>query len=198
MKILGAGGERALSCPGKAVKREIYYCDFLWLCNPARVWPTRPWVFLITHNDTPQSVGLLWTSDQLVAETSTWQHTTYTTNIHARSGIQTHNCSRQTAVDLHSRPHSHWDWQNMKYKEPANRTVNSYWPGLGCVFLSPPVIQKGHLPCKLLTQQSHFFTLVSSVSTWMQSFNPKMQNISIYQQNPVPWLRRPSSKYHVL
>ena len=27
--------------------------------------------FLITHNDAPQSVGLLWTSDQLVAETST-------------------------------------------------------------------------------------------------------------------------------
>jgi hypothetical protein len=33
-----------------------------------------------THNDAPQSVGLLWTSDQLVAETSTWQHTTLTTN----------------------------------------------------------------------------------------------------------------------
>ena len=31
--------------------------------------------FYITH-DTSQSVGLLWTSDQLVAETSTWQHTT--------------------------------------------------------------------------------------------------------------------------
>ena len=28
-------------------------------------------VFEITHNDTPQSVGLLWTSDQPVAETST-------------------------------------------------------------------------------------------------------------------------------
>ena len=27
--------------------------------------------FYITHNDAPQSVGLLWTSDQLVAETST-------------------------------------------------------------------------------------------------------------------------------
>jgi len=26
---------------------------------------------LITHNEAPQSVGLLWTSDQLVAETST-------------------------------------------------------------------------------------------------------------------------------
>ena len=27
--------------------------------------------FYITHNDASQSVGLLWTSDQLVAETST-------------------------------------------------------------------------------------------------------------------------------
>jgi hypothetical protein len=26
---------------------------------------------VITHNDAPQSVGLLWTSDQLVAKTST-------------------------------------------------------------------------------------------------------------------------------
>jgi len=36
--------------------------------------------FWITHNDTPQSAGLLWTSDQFVAETSTWQHTTITTD----------------------------------------------------------------------------------------------------------------------
>jgi hypothetical protein len=27
--------------------------------------------FVITHNEAPQTVGLLWTSDQLVAETST-------------------------------------------------------------------------------------------------------------------------------
>jgi hypothetical protein len=27
--------------------------------------------FVITHDDAPQSVGLLWTSDQLVAETFT-------------------------------------------------------------------------------------------------------------------------------
>jgi hypothetical protein len=30
-------------------------------------------------NDAPQSVGLLWTSDQFFAETSTRQHTTLTT-----------------------------------------------------------------------------------------------------------------------
>ena len=35
------------------------------------------------HNDAPQSVGLLWTSDQPVAETSTWQHTTLTTDKHS-------------------------------------------------------------------------------------------------------------------
>jgi len=29
-----------------------------------------------SHNYTPQSVGLLWTSNQFVAETSTWQYTT--------------------------------------------------------------------------------------------------------------------------
>jgi len=33
-----------------------------------------------THNDTPLSVGLLWTNDQPVAETSTFQHTTLTTH----------------------------------------------------------------------------------------------------------------------
>jgi len=29
-----------------------------------------------SHSGTPFSVGILWTSDQLVAETSTWQHRT--------------------------------------------------------------------------------------------------------------------------
>jgi hypothetical protein len=35
-----------------------------------RLWPPRPRGLLITH-DALQSVGLLWTSDQFVAETST-------------------------------------------------------------------------------------------------------------------------------
>jgi hypothetical protein len=35
---------------------------------------------LITHDNAPHLVGLLWTSDQLIAETSTWQHTTHTTD----------------------------------------------------------------------------------------------------------------------
>ena len=60
-------------------------------------------------NDAPQSVGILWTSDQLVAETSTWQHKTLTTDIHAPGGIRTHNLSRRAAAGLRLRPRDHWD-----------------------------------------------------------------------------------------
>jgi hypothetical protein len=37
--------------------------------------------FHVIHLKTPQSVGLLWTRDQPVAETSTWQHTILTSNL---------------------------------------------------------------------------------------------------------------------
>ena len=36
----------------------------------------------LSHSDTPQSVAFLWMSDRSVAETSTWQHTTLTTDRH--------------------------------------------------------------------------------------------------------------------
>jgi hypothetical protein len=74
------------------------------------LWPPCSRGFLITHNDAPQSVGLLRTSDQLVAETSTWQHTQQT-NVHAPGGIRTHYRSRRAAVDLRLRPRGRWDWQ---------------------------------------------------------------------------------------
>jgi hypothetical protein len=54
------------------------------------------------------TVGLLWTSDQPVSETSTFtgQHNieTQETNIHALSGIQTHDPSNQATADLRLRP----------------------------------------------------------------------------------------------
>ena len=51
---------------------------------PSGPGPPHSRSFSITHNDLPQTVGLLWTSDQLVAETSTWQYTTLTTIIPAK------------------------------------------------------------------------------------------------------------------
>ena len=43
-------------------------------------WPPHAWGFWSTHNNASQSAGLLWTSDQPVAETSTWQHKTLNTD----------------------------------------------------------------------------------------------------------------------
>ena len=48
------------------------FFSLLWRCDPTRVMTSSFLRFLDhTHSDAPQSVGLLWTSDQLVAETST-------------------------------------------------------------------------------------------------------------------------------
>ena len=59
------------------LKLWFFFCGAAAQCGP---WPPHSWGFEITHNDASQSVGLLWTSDQLVAETSTWQHTTLATD----------------------------------------------------------------------------------------------------------------------
>ena len=51
-----------------------------------------------SYSDTPHSVGLLWTSDQPYADTSTWQHS-QETDIHAPGGIGIHNPSKRAAAD---------------------------------------------------------------------------------------------------
>jgi hypothetical protein len=50
---------------------------------------------------------ILWTSDQPVAETSTWQHTTLTTDIHPPGGIRTRNPSKRGAADPRLRSRGH-------------------------------------------------------------------------------------------
>jgi hypothetical protein len=53
--------------------------------QPNRAQASSFWRFLDhAQLDTPHSVGLLWTNDHSVAETSTWQHT----NIHAPVGFE--------------------------------------------------------------------------------------------------------------
>jgi len=59
---------------------------------------------------TPHSVGLLQASDQPVAETSTWQHTTLTTDRHAYPQRDSNPYpSKRAAAYLRLRPRSHWD-----------------------------------------------------------------------------------------
>jgi hypothetical protein len=55
---------------------------------------------LIALRHTPHSVGLLLTSDQPVAETSTWHHTTFTTDRHpCPGGIRTLNPKKRAVAD---------------------------------------------------------------------------------------------------
>ena len=63
-----------------------------------------------SHSDTPHLVGFLWTSDQFVSETSTWQQTTLTkADIHAFGGIRTRNPNYREAADPCLRSRDHWD-----------------------------------------------------------------------------------------
>jgi hypothetical protein len=66
---------------------EICDCKKLGVfCSIAQQSPVGQGFLIIevslSHLDTWHTVGLLWTSDQLDAETSTWQHTTLTTERH--------------------------------------------------------------------------------------------------------------------
>ena len=61
-----------------------------------------------SHNDAAQSVELLWTSNQLVAQTSTRQHTTLTTDKHPCPRRDS-NPRSQKAAELRLRPHGHRD-----------------------------------------------------------------------------------------
>jgi len=53
-------------------KRSFIFFFFFWCCGPTRATAS-PFLRFLDHtlNDAPQSVGLLWTSDQFVTETST-------------------------------------------------------------------------------------------------------------------------------
>jgi hypothetical protein len=61
-------------------------------------WP-HSWGFVIAHNDAAQSVGLLRTNYNLIAETSDNTEHSQETHIHVPSGIQTHDLSRRGAAD---------------------------------------------------------------------------------------------------
>jgi hypothetical protein len=99
--------------------------------------------------DTPQSVGLIWTRDQLVAETSTWQHTTLTRDRHPCLGwIRTHDPNKRAAEDPRLRPHGHWDrplWLYRILKINA-RFVLKYFTyyNVCCVFQGCPACRRTH------------------------------------------------------
>jgi len=63
------------------------------------------------------------TSDQLVAQISTCQHITFTTDILAHGGLRTHKLSRRAAADLRLRPSGRCDQHRGDYLDKI-RCVN--------------------------------------------------------------------------
>ena len=101
--------------------------------------------FAITLRHTkPYSVGLFWTSDQLVAETSTRQHTTLNTDIHATGGIRTHNPSKRAAADPRLKTPGHSD----QYLPPAVPSKPVFCLKPLCLYLICYIIFL-HLACKI-------------------------------------------------
>jgi len=86
-------------------------CFYFWRDSPRWARASSFARFLDHTQRHATSVRLFWTSDQLVADTSTSQHSTHTTNIHAPGWIRIHNLSRRAATDLRLRPRGHWDRQ---------------------------------------------------------------------------------------
>ena len=71
-----------------------------------------------SHSNTLLPEGLLSTSDQPHAETSTWQQT-LTKDIHAPGGIRTRNLSKRAAAHLRLTPRGHED-KPFIFKVPHN------------------------------------------------------------------------------
>jgi hypothetical protein len=104
-----------------------YYYYFIISSSSAAqrgLWPPR-FTRFFNHTQRRATVTLLWTSDQLVAETSTWQHTQHT-NIHAPGVIRTHDRSRRAAVDLRLGSRGHWDHKFHYDKECINTLCGAH------------------------------------------------------------------------
>jgi len=108
----------------EALMLSRYIC-ILWTCVrgnitspiPVAQYPPLGRSFLIieasrSHSVTQHSVGLLWMSDQLVTDTSTWWHTTLNIGIRAPAGgIRSCSPSKRAAANPRLRSHGHLDLQ---------------------------------------------------------------------------------------
>jgi hypothetical protein len=135
------------------------HCKIFFFNGSTAPWGPRPPLFLRLHHqiflDTPHSVGLLWMRDQLVAETSTWQHTTLTRDRYlCPGGIRTDNPSKRAAADPRLRPHGHWDWLSNPYRICCSDKVAASASNIFCV--------DSYLTCHLLIFQAKYLWFSST------------------------------------
>ena len=83
-----------------------------------------------------QSVGILWTRDRPVAETSTWQHTAHKTDTHATDGVQTRNPNKQANADPRPKMCGRKYRTTKNYNYPSRQTLRSSVSWRGAVWLA--------------------------------------------------------------
>jgi hypothetical protein len=91
-----------------------------WIPPPVAQKPLVGQGLFIIEASRSHSVGLLWTADRPDAETSTWQHTTLTTDIHTTGGIRTHYPGKRVTSRPRLRPRWHW------YRHCTNKLAIQY------------------------------------------------------------------------
>jgi hypothetical protein len=96
----------------QVVKKCIFF--LLWRCDPTQVMASSFLRFL-DHTQRCTTVGrtLLDEWSARCRDLYLTTHPTLTTNIHAPSGIRTHDLSRRAAADLRLRLRGHWDRQSI-------------------------------------------------------------------------------------
>jgi hypothetical protein len=107
----------------------------------------------ITLRHTPQSVGLLWTRDRPVAETSTSQYTALTRekNITAPSGIRTHDPSKHSAAKI---KHTDCNYIRHAYRQKESHRVLHWLTLHGALRTEKPQGEKRNRSTLLFTSAS--------------------------------------------
>jgi hypothetical protein len=113
---------------------------------------------------------LLWTSDQIVAETSTYQHTTQQTDIHAPGGIRTHDLSIRAPADV--------------------RLIDGAATGTGCLQISYSFVnwvrRSSYKNCLMHPYIIHVTLLALCYSNMFRSSNNHLHGVrQIHFHNPI-------------
>jgi hypothetical protein len=77
----------------------VLFCFVLFFIGAIAVSGTGPPHYrgFRSYSGTPHSVGLLWTSDQPDAETTAWQHTTFTRDVHPCLWLDSNTRSKEAS-----------------------------------------------------------------------------------------------------
>jgi hypothetical protein len=120
---------------------------------------------LQAHSDTPHLVGLLWTSDQSDAETSTWQqHTALTKDTHSFPRRYSNPQSQRATTHSRRRPPGHWDGRT---RYIVTIILFNLFACIPCRINTSLVNKIPGVPCESLLMSLVHYVVTASVFCWV-------------------------------